>query len=310
MNKSGKKILLLVLAFISCFALITATSFSAVNRKNNQANAVNEVSYYGNKLSSTGLYFYNTLEVMLLSGKFKKCESLTIIDEKVLSLAKTYVGGDSSFLQSFGSNENNTLDVDYVFSAIANEEKEDGIQDLTPNYLTENNEHTHISSTQADCMHKQVCDICKEEFGELGSHKIVTDYYQEPTCTKDGLSPGSHCSVCGKIIIAQKVIAKKGHTVVIDEVISATCEHYGEKIGHCSECGEIITEQIAKISHIDNDYDNKCDVCGNKVTEKPTVELEEDKMPAKDIVMIVLSIIGFVVIFVLVISILKPKKKK
>ena len=174
-------------------------------------------------------------------------------------------------------------------------------------------EHTHTSKTPADCLHKQVCDICGEEFGELGSHKIVTDYYQAPTCTKDGLTPGSHCSVCGKVIFAQRVIAKKGHTIVIDEAVPATCTEYGKSIGsHCSECGEVLTKQTPtpKAPHIDNDNDNKCDICGNKVTEDPNIEPQEDKMPAKDIVLIVLSIVGFVVIFALVIAILKPKKKK
>ena len=236
MNKSSKKILSFVIAFIFCFALINPISFSAVNRKDCQVNIVN--------------------------------------------------------------------------FAIAKEGDKNEIQDLTSNYLTKNEEHTHISSAPADCLHKQVCDICGEEFGE---HKIVTDYYQAPTCTKTGLSAGSHCSVCGKVIIAQRVIAKKGHTVVTDEAVPATCTEYGKSIGsHCSECGEVLTKQTPtpKAPHVDNDNDNKCDVCGNKVTENPIIEQQEDKMPTNDIVLIVLSIIGFVVIFALVIAILKPKKKR
>lgn len=39
-------------------------------------------------------------------------------------------------------------------------------------------------------------------------HKVVTDKKVEPTTTKTGLTKGSHCLVCGKVIEKQKVIPK------------------------------------------------------------------------------------------------------
>jgi ubiquitin len=42
-------------------------------------------------------------------------------------------------------------------------------------------------------------------------HTPVTDTRIEPTCEQDGLTEGSHCSVCRKVITAQETIPKSNH---------------------------------------------------------------------------------------------------
>ena len=76
------------------------------------------------------------------------------------------------------------------------------------------------------------------------NHVPVTDKAVAATCTKTGLTEGSHCSVCGTVIKKQQKVAKKAHTVVKDPAVPATCTKTGLTEGsHCSVCGKVITEQ-------------------------------------------------------------------
>ena len=65
-----------------------------------------------------------------------------------------------------------------------------------------------------------------------------------PTCTEDGLTEGSRCSVCGGIVNAQTTVKAKGHDIVVDPAVPATCTSDGLSEGsHCSVCNEVLTEQ-------------------------------------------------------------------
>ena len=83
-------------------------------------------------------------------------------------------------------------------------------------------------------------------------HEVVKDAAVAATCTQDGLSKGSHCSVCGEILEAQQVIPATGHKEVKDAAVAANCQSEGRTEGsHCANCGEVLVKQetIPKTGH-------------------------------------------------------------
>ena len=139
------------------------------------------------------------------------------------------------------------------------------------------------------------CSVCHKLFvdGESGKvevsaeklviptteHTVVVDEAVEPTCTETGLTEGSHCSVCGTVLVAQQVIPATGHTVVTDEGKAPTCTETGLTEGsHCSVCNEVLVSQEV-IPATGHTYDavttgnNVCTVCHqHEITQAEIVE--------------------------------------
>ncbi len=81
-----------------------------------------------------------------------------------------------------------------------------------------------------------VCGDTMEETIPAAGHTIVTDEAVEATCFETGLTEGSHCSVCGEIIVAQNIIDKIPHSFS-KTVVSPTCTDKGYTEYNCSVCG-------------------------------------------------------------------------
>ena len=87
---------------------------------------------------------------------------------------------------------------------------------------------------------------------EKHEHTVVVDKAVEATCTQEGKTEGSHCSVCNEVLVPQETIEKKEHTEVVDEAVEATCKQEGKTKGsHCSVCDEVLQKQetVAKKEH-------------------------------------------------------------
>ena len=145
---------------------------------------------------------------------------------------------------------------------------------------TKNATCTQVGTKSRKCT---VCGKTETQTIAKTGHKSVTDKAIPATCTTDGKTEGSHCSVCGAVIKAQdtikatghkfgnwtttksatctesgtqirkcetcgatesKSLSAKGHTEVVDKAIPATCTADGKTEGsHCSVCGAVIKAQ-------------------------------------------------------------------
>ena len=100
-------------------------------------------------------------------------------------------------------------------------------------------------------------------------YTVVDDEAVNPTCTETGLTAGSHCGVCGEVLVAQTVVDALGHTEVADAAVGATCTETGLTAGsHCGVCNEVLVAQtvVDALGHtwVDATVDapKTCSVCG------------------------------------------------
>ena len=92
------------------------------------------------------------------------------------------------------------------------------------------------------------CKATKQETIPATGHRKEIDAAVEPTCTEKGKTEGKHCSVCGKVLVAQEEIPAKGHTAgqpIEENRVESTCTqegHYDEVI-YCTECNTEISRE-------------------------------------------------------------------
>lgn len=77
-------------------------------------------------------------------------------------------------------------------------------------------------------------------------HHIVIDYPTEATCQEYAKKMGTHCDICGTVIVPQEEDVQAGyapHKAITVPAKPATCTSPGFSEGRvCSVCGEILTE--------------------------------------------------------------------
>ncbi len=88
----------------------------------------------------------------------------------------------------------------------------------------EHQSHIH-SGGEADCIHKAVCDICRNEYGEINAQNHIHTIRQgqkEPTFDEYGYTGDIYCSDCGQVLeygvalekLVKPVILEGNNTVV------------------------------------------------------------------------------------------------
>ena len=142
--------------------------------------------------------------------------------------------------------------------------------------------HSYVLTTvSATCVSEgydlYTCSNCGDSYktnivAANNKHTVVVDKAVPATCTTDGYTAGTHCSVCNKVISAQKVIKATGHKPTKIAAVPATCSSTGLTEGSvCSVCKTVLVEQKV-VPALDHKWDN------GTVTVKPTCTKEGKKV--------------------------------
>ena len=112
---------------------------------------------------------------------------------------------------------------------------------------TKNATCTQVGTKSRKCT---VCGKTETQTIAKTGHKSVTDKAIPATCTTDGKTEGSHCSVCGAVIKAQDTINATGHKFGNwTTTKSATCTESGTQIRKCETCGATESKSLSAKGH-------------------------------------------------------------
>ena len=109
-------------------------------------------------------------------------------------------------------------------------------------------------------------DFTIQKTGEVSHiHEVVIDEAVAATCTRDGVTEGSHCSKCGEVLEKQTVIPAMGH------------QYAG---GTCERCGDILYIEIDGVRYTkEEDLSGNvtihvCAKPGEKISDKVNIPAE------------------------------------
>ena len=149
---------------------------------------------------------------------------------------------------------------------------------------TKNATCTQVGTKSRKCT---VCGKTETQTIAKTGHKSVTDKAIPATCTTDGKTEGSHCSVCGAVIKAQDIIKATGHKFGNwTTTKSATCTESGTQIRKCETCGateskslsakghtEVVDKAIPATCTTDGKTEGShCSVCGAVIKAQDTIK--------------------------------------
>ena len=118
---------------------------------------------------------------------------------------------------------------------------------------------------------KRTCTVCG--FSEYSEIPVTGHHPQNipavaATCTKDGKTGGSRCSVCGKILTEPKTVSAKGHSYKKEEVETpATCTQEGTIRYTCTTCSHSYTKRYSLPTYTATElYDQSIQYVGEIIT--------------------------------------------
>ena len=104
------------------------------------------------------------------------------------------------------------------------------------------------------------CTVCGQQTAieniESRPHSEVIDPEVPKTCTTDGKTAGSHCDVCGKVIVQQAIFPAEGHKADENGFVQtkpASCTTNGLESAICGVCGQSFTRTIKAPGHVYKD---------------------------------------------------------
>lgn len=95
----------------------------------------------------------------------------------------------------------------------------------------------------------------KVENADALGHTEVIDEAVPPTCMEVGKTEGSHCSVCGKILVEPEEVPVIEHQYELDKETAATCTEPALSAGfHCPMCGKVFVAQQETAPALGHDW--------------------------------------------------------
>ena len=140
------------------------------------------------------------------------------------------------------------------------------------------------------------CGDVKETVIPATGHKEYIVDAIDATCNTEGRTEGKKCAVCGEIIVASTVVAKKAHSFTGEvKTIAATCETDGATLTKCANCDAWKIEAISKTGHnyktevvaptcTSKGYTkHTCQNCGKVYTDNETAMIEHSYVLNSDL---------------------------
>ena len=126
---------------------------------------------------------------------------------------------------------------------------------------------------EATCLTPKTCTLCQATDGPALGHVNETVSGFAATCTENGLTDGTVCTVCGVTTLAQQIIPAPGHTTSEwIEDLAPNCTENGSKHKECTVCGTLLdTVALPALGHTESDWiidlEATCDEKGSKHKE-------------------------------------------
>ena len=207
------------------------------------------------RVGDRAFYNCNSLKIIKYSGSKEQWEKLKLSSLDINN-AKVYYNYDPNHTHSY------EISITKVATCINAGEKSFVCKFCGESYTEEVPATGHAwdagkVTKEATCEENGIktytCATCgstkTEDIKALG-HKEVKDATVAATCEKDGLTEGSHCSVCNKVLTEQRKVPATGHAWDAGKVTKeATCEENGIKTYTCATCGSTKTEDIKALGH-------------------------------------------------------------
>ena len=180
------------------------------------------------------------------------------------------------------------VDTDATDAPVVDETTDADVAETTENETESESESETASesATESDSASAETTETETTEAPACDHAETEVDAGKAATCTEDGLTDGSHCAICGAVVVAQETIPAKGHAYEGTVTTEPTCVDKGVKTYTCAnDASHTYTEEIDANGHTDEAIPGKpatctedgltdgvkCSVCGVTTTPQETI---------------------------------------